>query len=76
MRNKVMKLLDRKGYDPTLIEDPAPYTVEVSKGQKYSELLKNSVESYPLRDKVVVIMKDLAWVEQTLAMGATLKAPK
>ncbi len=75
-RNKVMKLLDRKGYDPTLIEDPTPYTVEISKGQKYSELLKNSVESYPLRDKIVLVMKDLAWVEQALAMGATLKAPK
>jgi hypothetical protein len=41
-RNKVMKLLDRKGYDPTLIEDSAPYTVEISKYQKYGELLKNS----------------------------------
>ncbi len=29
-RNKVMKLLDRKGYDPTIIEDPAPFTVEIS----------------------------------------------
>jgi hypothetical protein len=47
-----MKLLDRKGYDPTIIEDPAPYTVEISKGQKYGELLKNSVDSYPLRDKI------------------------
>ncbi len=47
-RNKVMKLLDRKGYDPTLIEDPAPYTVEISKYQKYGELLKSSIESYPL----------------------------
>ena len=24
-RNKIMKLLDKKGYDPTVIEDPAPY---------------------------------------------------
>ncbi|OGM11228.1 hypothetical protein A2Z22_00725 [Candidatus Woesebacteria bacterium RBG_16_34_12] len=23
-RNKVMKILDRRGYDPTIIEDPAP----------------------------------------------------
>jgi hypothetical protein len=75
-RNKVMKLLDRKGYDPTLIEDPAPYTMEISKGQKYGELLKNSVESYPLRDKIVFIMKDLACVERALAIGAILKAPK
>ncbi len=75
-RNKVMKLLDRKVYDPTIIEDPAPYTVEISKGQKYGELLKNSVESYPLRGKVVLVMKDMVWVEQALAMDATSKAPK
>ncbi len=58
-RNKVMKLLDRKGYDLTIIEDPAPYTVEISKSQKYGELLKNSINSYPLRDKIVLIMKDM-----------------
>jgi hypothetical protein len=73
-RNKVMKLLDRKGYDPTIIEDPAPYTVEISKDQKYGELLKNSVESYPLRDKIVLVMRDLVWVEQALEMGATLRS--
>jgi hypothetical protein len=72
-RNKVMKVLDRKGYDPNLIEDPAPFTVEISKYQKYGELLKNSVESYPLRDKIVLVMKDTAWVEQALAIGATMK---
>ncbi len=33
-RNKVMKLLEKKGYDPVLIEDPAPFTVEISKNQK------------------------------------------
>jgi hypothetical protein len=75
-RNKVMKLLDRKGYDPTIIEDPTPYTVEISKSQKHGELLKNSVESYPLRDKMVFIMKDMVWVEQALEMGAVLKTHK
>jgi hypothetical protein len=73
-RNKVMKLLDRKGYDPNLIEDPAPYTVEIGKYQKYDELLKNSVDNYPLREKIVLVMKDKAWVEQALAMGAVLSA--
>ncbi len=72
-RNKVMKLLDRKGYDPTLIEDPALFTVEISKNQKYGELLKNSVESYPLRDKIVLVMKDMVWVEKAVAMGAVAK---
>ena len=42
-RNKVMKILDMKGYDPNLIDDPAPYTVEIGKYQKYGELLKNSL---------------------------------
>jgi hypothetical protein len=60
-RNKVMKLLDMKGYDPTLIEDPAPFTVEISMYQKYGELLKNSVESFPLWDKILLVMKDLVW---------------
>lgn len=62
-----------KSYDPTLIEDPAPFTVEISRYQKYSELLKNSVESYLLRDKILLIMKDLAWVEQAVAMGAEMR---
>ena len=70
-----MKLPDKKGYDPTLIEDPATCTVEISKYQKYGELLKNSVESYPLRDKIVLVMKDLVWVEQAVAMGAVVRNP-
>jgi hypothetical protein len=32
-RNKVMKILDRKGYDSNIIEDVAPYTVEIGKYQ-------------------------------------------
>ncbi len=72
-RNKVMKILDKKGYDPNLIEDATPYTSEISKYQKYGELLKNSVENYPMRDKMVLVMKDMAWVEQAVAMGAKVR---
>ena len=72
-RNKIMKILDKRGYDPNLIEDPAPFTVEISRHQKYGELLKNSLESYPLRDKIVLVMKDLACVEQATAMGAVVR---
>ena len=68
-RNKVMKLLDRKGFDPNIIENAAPFTVEIGKYQNYGELLKNSIESYPLRDKIVNVMKDMVWVEQALVMG-------
>ncbi len=73
-RNKVMKLLDRKGYDPTLIDDAAPFTVEISRYQKYGELLKNSVENYLLRDKIILVMKDMVWVEQAVEMGAVVRA--
>jgi len=72
-RNKIMKLLDMKGFDPIIIDDPAPYTVEIGKYQNYGELLKNSIESYPLRDKVVLVLKDMVWVKQALEMGAVLK---
>ncbi len=75
-RNKVMKLLDMKGYHPTLIEDPAPFTVEISMYQKYGELLKNSVESFPLCDKILLVMKDLVWVEQAVGMGEVVRGRK
>ena len=74
-RNKVMKLLERKGFDPNIIEDAAPFTVEIGKYQNYGELLKNSVESYPLRDKILLVMKDMVWVEQAVKMGAIIKTP-
>ena len=72
-RNKVMKYLFRKGFDPNIIEDASPYIVEIGKYQNYGELLKNSIESYPLRDKIVLVMKDIEWVEQALSMGAIKK---
>ena len=68
-----MKLLDRKGFDPNIIEDAAPFTVEIGKYQNYGELLKNSVESYPMLDKIVFVMKDLLCVEQAIVMGATMR---
>ncbi|MBU4373760.1 MAG: hypothetical protein KJ714_04825 [Euryarchaeota archaeon] len=50
--------------------------MEISRYQKYGELLKNSVESYPLRGKIVLVMKDKAWVEQAMAMGAVVRGGK
>lgn len=40
----------------------------------YDKLLKNSVESYPLRDKIAFVIKDVAWVEQALAKGSSCKS--
>jgi hypothetical protein len=51
-----------------------PYTVEIGKYQKYGELLKNSVDNYPMREKIIFVMKDMASVKQALAMGAVAKS--
>ncbi len=56
--------------------DPGPYTIEISRYQKCAELLKNSVESYPMRDNIVLVMKDKAWVEQVMAVGAVVRGGK
>ncbi len=44
--------------------------------QKYREPFKNSVKSYPVRDRIMFAMKDMAWVKQAItirAVRATLK---
>ncbi|MDP3106219.1 MAG: hypothetical protein Q8M95_16630 [Candidatus Methanoperedens sp.] len=47
--------------------------MEIGKYQNYGELLKNSVDNYLLRDKLVLVMKDMVWVEQAVAMGAAVR---
>lgn len=69
-RNKVIKFLDNNGYDPIVVEDVTPYTVEVGRYERYGELLKNSVDSHLTGDKMILIMKDAASVEQALINGA------
>jgi len=41
---------------------------------KKDKVCKNSVDSYPLREKIVLVMKDNSWVEQAVGMRAILKA--
>ncbi|HUV03175.1 MAG TPA: hypothetical protein VMW67_07035 [Desulfobacteria bacterium] len=43
-RNKIMKYLDRKGFDPILIEDASDYTVKVGRFKKYAAILRNSID--------------------------------
>ena len=69
-RNKVMKLLDNNGYDPIVIEDATPYTVEVNRYEKYGELLRNAVENHLSGDRMILVMKDMASVEQAVIYGA------
>jgi hypothetical protein len=34
------------------------------------------IDNYPLREKIVFVMKDMACVEQALAMGAVVSASR
>ncbi|MDI6885888.1 MAG: hypothetical protein QMD22_05995 [archaeon] len=69
-RNKVMKYLEEKGFETTLIEDTSEYTVKIDRFKKYAPILKNSVDSEERGNDKVFIMKDLASVEEAIAKGA------
>jgi hypothetical protein len=69
-RNKVMKYLEEKGFETSLIEDTSEYTVKIDRFKKYAPILKNSIDSTEREKDRVFIMKDLASVEEAIAKGA------
>lgn len=69
-RNKEMKYLEEKGFEPVLIEDTAEYTVKIDKFKKYAPILRNSIDSEVKGNDRVFVMKDLASVEEAIATGA------
>jgi len=69
-RNKVMKSFEEKGFETTLIEDTAEYTVKIDRFKKYAPILRNSIDPTEGEKERVFIMKDLASVEEAIAKGA------
>ena len=69
-RNKVMKSFEEKGFETTLIEDTAEYTVKIDRFKKYAPILRNSIDSTEGEKERVFIMKDLASVEEAIGRGA------
>jgi hypothetical protein len=69
-RNKVIKYLEDKGFEPVPIEDPAAYTVKIDRFKKYAPILKNSIHSEERGKERVFVMKDLASVEEAISKGA------
>ena len=69
-RDKVMKDLEEKRFETTLIEDTSDYTVKIDRFKKYAPILKNSIDSTEREKERVFIMKDLASVEEAIAKGA------
>ena len=69
-RDKVMKYLEEKGFETTLIEDTSEYTVKIDRFKKYAPILRNSIDSTEKEKERVFIMKDLASVEEAIGEGA------
>ena len=71
-RNKVMKYLGEKGFEPVLIEDTSGYTVKIGRFKKYATILKNSIDDYydEKGKERIFIMNDLASVEEAIEKGA------
>ena len=69
-RNKIMKLLYSKGYEPIPVDDLKDYLVKIDRFKKYGDILKNSIEHTELGSDRIFLMKDMFSVERALEKGA------
>jgi hypothetical protein len=69
-RNKIMKLLWSKGYEPIPVDDFQEYIVKIDRYEKYSDILKNSIENTEIGSDRIFLMKDILSVEQAIENGA------
>ena len=69
-RNKIMKLLWSKGFDPFPIDDIQKYIVKIDRFKKYGDILKNSIENTEIGSDRIFVMKDMFSFEQALDKGA------
>jgi hypothetical protein len=72
-RNKILKLLERNGFDYDLVEDLKDYVVKLPKFAKYAQILKNSVASKETATERIFLMKNLAAVEEAVSLGAKIE---
>ena len=69
-RNKIMKLLFSKGYEPIPVDDFRDYLVKIDRFKKYGDILKNSIEHTELGSDRIFLMKDMFSLERALEKGA------
>ena len=69
-RNKIMKLLISKGFDPIPVDDFKEYMVKIDRYKKYGNILKNSIEHTEMGSDRIFVMKDMLSLEQALEEGA------
>jgi hypothetical protein len=71
-RNNALKLLERNSFDYDLVEDLKGYVVQLPKSAKYAQILRNSVANKEAANDRMFLMKDLAAVEEAVALGAKI----
>lgn len=71
-RNAALKLLDRNGFDCSIVEDLQGYVVKLPKSARYAQILKNSVAQSETSRERMFLMKNLAAVEEAVSLGAEL----
>jgi hypothetical protein len=69
-RNKFMKLLWSRGFEPVLVNDFREYIVKIDRYKKYGDILKKSIENTEMGSDRVFLMKDMLSVEQAIEQGA------
>ena len=69
-RNKIMKLLWTKEFEPIPVDDFHDYMVKIDRFKKYSNILKNSIEYTEIRSDRIFVMKDMLSMEQAIEQGA------
>ena len=69
-RNNSLNLLEKNGLDYDLVEDFKGYMVTLPKSAKYAPILKNSVAFKEIANERIFLMKDMAAVEEAVALGA------
>ena len=63
--------LREAGYEPTVVEDLAPYAVVTGRYEPHASILRDSVANWERRDHRFFLMKDDLAVERAITAGAT-----
>jgi hypothetical protein len=71
-RNRVQKLLERRGFEVTLAESTRGYAVKLSRQSRYSALLKDSLAMIETDRWRIFLMKDRDAAQQALRLGGKM----
>jgi len=69
-RNKIMKLLWSRGFEPVLVKDFNEFMVKIDRYKKYGDILKNSIEHKEMGNDSIFVIKDMLSVKQAIEQGA------